>query len=81
MHTLTLNIKESAYGSILYFLKNLQNDVEIVSDKVTKNNTHNPDSIKNLRGVFHSYADPSKIDLEMTISEQYIVKKYRKENL
>jgi len=38
MHTLTLNIKDNAYNNILYFLKNLSQDIEIVSDKKIQNN-------------------------------------------
>ena len=64
MHTLTLNIKDNAYGNILYFLKNLSTDVEILSDKVTTNNSKPKNDISSLAGALNKYADPSKIHLE-----------------
>ncbi len=78
MHTLTLNVKDDAYSNILYFLKNLSTDVEIISDKVIAQK-----SIKkatSLRGVFSKYADSSKIHLEDNAWESHIVEKYKKEN-
>jgi len=78
MHTLTLNIKDNAYNNILYFLKNLSADVEILNDKITtKNSTKKTTS---LRGVFSKYADPSKIHLENRALEMHVIEKYKKEN-
>jgi hypothetical protein len=78
MHRLTLNITDNAYNNILYFLKNLSADVEIISDKITsKNSKKMPTS---LRGAFKSYADVSKIHLEDSSSQQYVVDNYKKEN-
>ena len=57
MHTLTLNIKDNAYSNILYFLKSLSSDVEILSDDITTSATKKPTS---LRGAFSKYADISK---------------------
>ncbi|MEN4052688.1 hypothetical protein [Sulfurimonas sp. NWX79] len=64
MHTLTLKIKDNAYDKILYFLKNLSNDVEILNDKITAQNTTKKQSLLSLGGALNKYADPSKIDLE-----------------
>ncbi len=77
MHTLTLNIKDNAYSNILYFLKNLSTDVEILSDKVTVKTTKKATS---LRGAFSKYADPSKIHLEDKAFEMHVIEKYKKEN-
>lgn len=78
MHRLTLNIKDNAYDNILYFLKNLSADVEILSDKITSNNSAKMPT--SLRGAFNRYADASKIYLEDSISQQYVVNNYKKEN-
>ncbi len=78
MHTLTLNIKDNAYSNILYFLKNLSNDVEILSDNITTKNSIKKST--SLKGIFHKYADPSKIHLEDKAWEMHIVEKYKKEN-
>jgi len=78
MHTLTLNIKDDAYSNILYFLKNLSADVEILSDKVTTKKDEK--RITSLRGVFSKYSDPSKIHLEDKAWEMHVVEKYTKEN-
>lgn len=78
MHTLTINIKDNAYSNILYFLKNLSTDVEIMSDKVIAKNPIK--KVTSLRGVFSKYADPSKIHLEDKALEMHIVEKYKKEN-
>lgn len=78
MHTLTLNIKDNAYSNILYFLKNLSTDVEILSDKVTAKKSVN--KMTSLRGVFSKYADPSKIHLEDNAWEMHVIEKYKKDN-
>jgi len=78
MHTLTLNIKDNAYSSILYFLKNLSTDVEILSDKITTKKSIK--KVTSLRGVFNKYADTSKVHLEDKALEMHIVKQYKKEN-
>ena len=78
MHTLTLNIKENAYSNILYFLKNLSSDVEILSDKITTNDKSKKTT--SLRGVFNKYADSSKISLEDNISQKMVLNKYKEEN-
>jgi len=78
MHTLTLNIKDNAYNSILYFLRNLSDDVEILSDKTSQKITKKAGS---LRGVFNQYADSSKIHLEDNALQNHILEKYTKENL
>ncbi len=79
MHTVTLNIKDNAYSSILYFLKSLSDDVEILSDKTSiKNSTKKSTS---LRGIFNKYADSSKIHLEDSAFEMHVIQQYKKENL
>ncbi len=73
MHILTLNVKDNAYSSILYFLKNLSNDVEILSDKVT---TKKQD-LSSLGGALNKYADSSKIHLEDKAWEMNVIDKYK----
>lgn len=80
MHTLTLNVKDTAYDNIIYFLKNLPHDVEIVSDKLNQNDFKKETDITSLRGVFNQYADPSKVHLEDKALEMHVVEKYKKEN-
>lgn len=77
MHTLTLNIKDNAYNNILYFLKNLSTDVEILSDKVTASNSIQKDDILSLAGALNKYADPSKIHLEDKAWEMHVIEKYQ----
>jgi len=77
MHTLTLNIKDNAYGNILYFLKNLSTDVEILSDKVTTRKSTKEKDISSLGGVFNKYADPSKVHLEDKAWEMHVIEKYK----
>ena len=78
MHTLTLNIKDNAYSSILYFLKNLSTDVEILSDKINTSNSSKKST--SLKGAFSKYSDISKINLENNISQKIIIDSYEKEN-
>ena len=77
MHTLTLNIKDNAYNNILYFLKNLSTDVEILSDKVSTSISKPKNDISSLAGVLHKYADPSQIHLEDTAWQSHITEKYQ----
>ena len=77
MHTLTLNIKDNAYSNILYFLKNLSTDVEILSDKITASSSKPKSDISSLAGALNKYADPSKIHLEDKAWEMHIVEKYK----
>ncbi len=77
MHTLTLNIKDNAYGSILYFLKNLSTDIEIISDKVTVKKDEKKETISSLAGSLNKYADPSKIHLEDKAWEMHVTEKYK----
>ncbi len=77
MHTLTLNIKDNAYSNILYFLKNLSNDVEILSDKSTTKNSMKKQELSSLGGALNKYADPSKIHLEDKAWEMHVIEKYK----
>ncbi len=79
MHTLTLNIKDNAYNNILFFLRNLSNDVEILNHTMTEKKSSDKARSK-LKGVFRKYADVSKIALEDSISQQYVLEHYKKEN-
>jgi len=74
MHILTLNIQDNAYDKILYFLKNLSHDVEIINDKTI---AQEEESISSLGGILHKYADASKIELEDSAWENHVEEKYR----
>jgi len=77
MHTLTLNIKDNAYSNILYFLKNLSSDVEILSDKVSAKKDEKKETISSLAGALNKYADPSKVHLEDKAWEMHVIEKYQ----
>ena len=72
MHTLTLNIQDNAYDKILYFLKNLSHDVEIINEK----SISQKETISSLGGILNKYADPSKIHLEDKAWENHVEEKY-----
>jgi len=80
MHTLTLNVKDNAYNNIIYFLKNLSADVEIVYEKKIATEAKKK-SKSSLKGVFHKYSDISKIEQEDEIIKKRIVDNYEKENI
>ncbi len=80
MHTLTLNVKDNAYNKIMYFLKNLSADVEIVYEKQIAKESEKK-SKSSLKGAFHKYCDISKIDQEDEIVKTHIVDNYKKENI
>lgn len=77
MHTLTLNIKDNAYSNILYFLKNLSGDVEILSDKTIVDSSVHKQDISTLGGILNKYADSSKIHLEDKAWEMHVMEKYK----
>jgi hypothetical protein len=80
MHTLTLNVKNDAYESIAYFLKNLSNDVEIVNHNMSDEENEKSETIVNLRGVFKQYANNSKLAQENDAWENHIIEQYKKDN-
>jgi len=80
LHTLTLNIKNSAYDSISYFLTNLSNDVEIVNHKINEEIKEQVKQKFNLRGVFSRYASSEKISQEGNAWENHIIEQYEKDN-
>ncbi len=79
MHTLTLNIKNSAYDSISYFLTNLSNDVEIVNHNINQENNEEMNQKSNLRGIFSQYASSKKISQESNAWETHIIEQYKKD--
>jgi len=80
MHTLTLNIKNSAYDKIAYFLKNVSNDVEIVNHNIEQDFEPSDKKNINLRGVFSSYANFDKYEQENDAWKDHIVEQYKKDN-
>ncbi|BFU77535.1 hypothetical protein ALC152_07500 [Arcobacter sp. 15-2] len=80
MHTLTLNIKNSAYDKIAYFLQNVSNDVEIVNHNIEQDVNLSMKKNVNLRGVFNSYANIEKYKKENDALKNHIVEQYKKDN-
>ena len=80
MHTLTLNIKNSTYESISYFLTNLSNDVEIVNHNINQDIDNQVNQKSNLRGVFSQYSSSEKISQESAAWENHIIEQYKKDN-
>ena len=77
MRTITIDINNSIYEHIMFFLKNLPSHlVNIHSDN--KENVKVL-SLKNesLRGVFQSYANPQKQVLEKDAWKNHVLDKYR----
>lgn len=79
MQKVTLNIKDSAYDKIIYFLQNFSNDVEIINHS-TKELQRSKKMI-NLKGVFNKYSDKSRISQEEDAWKNHIIEKYKKDNL
>ena len=79
MHTLTLNIKNSAYDNISYFLTNLSNDVEIVNHNVNQDIDNQVNQKSNLRGIFSQYSSSEKISQENSAWENHIIEQYKKD--
>ncbi|RBQ31014.1 hypothetical protein CRU92_08880 [Arcobacter sp. FW59] len=79
MQKVTLNIKDSAYDKIIYFLQNLSNDVEIINHS-TKDLPKSKKSL-NLKGIFNQYSDEAKIIEEKCAWKNHIIDKYKKDNL
>lgn len=79
MQKVTLNIKDSAYDKIIYFLQNFSNDVEIINHSTKK--LQRSKKLINLKGVFNKYSDKSKIAQEEDAWKNHIIEKYKKDNL
>ena len=79
MHTLTLNIKNSAYANISYFLTNLSNDVEIVNHNINQDIDNSINKTSNLRGVFSQYSSSEKLSQESDAWKNHIIEQYKKD--
>ncbi len=80
MHTLTLNIKNSAYDKISYFLTNLSNDIEIVNHNITSDSYDSTSKPLNLRGVFNKYTSADKVEQENSAWKNHILEQYKQDN-
>lgn len=74
MHTITLNINNSIYEHIMFFLKNLPKNMVNIQIDTASNKTSKKG---NLRGVFQSYADPEKESLEDEAWKNHVLEKYK----
>lgn len=79
MQKVTLNIKDSAYDKITYFLQNFSNDVEIINHSTKE--LQRSKKLINLKGVFNKYSDKSRIAKEEDAWKNHIIEKYKKDNL
>jgi hypothetical protein len=79
MQKVTLNIKDSAYDKIIYFLQNFSNDVEIINHSTKE--LQRSKKLINLKGVFNKYSDKSRIAKEEDAWKNHIIEKYKKDNL
>jgi len=74
MHTIRLNINNSIYEHIMFFLKNLPKNM--VNIEIETNNEKSVET-NNLKGVFQSYADPKKQRLEDEAWKNHVLEKYQ----
>lgn len=79
MQKVTLNIKDSSYDKIIYFLQNFSNDVEIINHSTKE--LQRSKKLINLKGVFNKYSDKSRIAKEEDAWKNHIIEKYKKDNL
>lgn len=77
MRTITIDINNSIYDHIMFFLKSLpSNLINIRSDRQQEENPKVSNE-ESLRGAFQEYADPNKQALEKEAWQNHIVDKYK----
>jgi len=78
MHTIRLDINNSIYEHIMFFLKNLPSNlvnIHFEQEKISQNEATPKES---LRGIFQSYADPKKVSLEKDAWKNHLLDKHRR---
>ena len=80
MQTLKIEVSNSIYEHIMFFLQNLPKNLINISYETKMNSTtKNPVKTKSQRGVFQSYADPQKQLLEKNAWRTHVVEKYQRD--
>ncbi|MCH9740435.1 MAG: hypothetical protein K0U38_06300 [Epsilonproteobacteria bacterium] len=79
MQTLKIEVSNSIYEHILFFLQSLPKNLINISHE-TKPTIYKNKSVENRsqRGVFQSYADPEKQLLESVAWKNHVLEKYKR---
>jgi len=79
MKTLKIEVSNSIYEHIIFFLQSLPKNLINISHESKPMATleKNPEN-KSLRGIFQSYADPEKQVLEDDAWKNHVLEKYKR---
>ena len=78
MRTIRIDINNSIYEHIMFFLKSLPTNLVNIHFEDKKETIKTLPKNENLRGVFQSYADPQKQALEDEAWKNHVLQKYAK---
>jgi len=79
MKTLKIEVSNSIYEHIIFFLQSLPKNLINISHETKATTTlENIPEHKSLRGVFQSYADPKKEFLEKDAWKNHVLEKYKR---
>ncbi len=78
MRTIRIDINNSIYEHIMFFLKSLPENLVSIHFEDKKETINTLPKKENLRGVFQSYADPQKQALEDEAWKNHVLQKYAK---
>jgi len=79
MQTITIEVNNSIYDHIMFFLKNLPNHLINIHFDNKEQTINYISKNRSLRGVFQHYADPNKQALEKSAWRNHILQKYQKD--
>jgi len=80
MQTITIEVNNSIYDHIMFFLKNLPKHlINIHSDKQEQKDKYISKNNRSLKGVFQHYADSNKQALEKSAWRNHILQKYQRD--
>ena len=78
MQTLKIEVSNSIYEHIIFFLQSLPKNLISISHEKKENFISNKQvTNKSQRGVFQSYADPQKQILEKEAWKNHVLEKYK----
>ncbi len=79
MQTLKIEVSNSIYEHIIFFLQSLpKNLINISHEPKVTTTLENIPKNRSLRGVFQSYADPKKELLEKDAWKNHVLEKYKR---
>ena len=79
MRTLKIEVSNSIYEHIIFFLQSLPKNLINISHETQPMTTlERTSENRSLRGVFESYADPKKQLLEKEAWKNYVLEKYKR---